>query len=125
MLDAYERKIGVSMPTTSIWITEIGPSISVSSSSQRPNTIKASRIPLGFNFTPPTTHGGGSSSRMSGGGFGSEGGTSRGGYNGGNGGGFSGSDGSHSGGSRGCYGGSTRPLSSSNLVLNSLLQNMG
>lgn len=122
------------MLTTFVFMAEIGPSISISSASQNPNTIKASRIPLDFRFTPPTAPDRGGSSGMSDGGFGSEGSSGGGhgggfGSGGGSGGGPTGGGGSNNVHGSGSGGGgsrvSTRPLSSSDPILNSLLQNMG
>lgn len=130
MLDTYEIQIGISIPTTSIFMAEIGPSINVSSASQKPPTIKVSKTALGFSFTPPSTPSGGGSSGMSGGGYGRGGGSS-GGHGGGfsSGGGFGGGPtdgGGFGGGSSGSgFGGSIGRLSSTDLVLNNLLQNMG
>lgn len=136
------------MTPTPIYMANTVPSISIPSASEHPETIKVNKVPLGFSFSLSITSSGGGFGRLSGGEFGSgggsknEGGASGGGSNGGHGsgsstgptsnGGFgSGFGGSHiSGSSRGvigsgCGGGSSSPLSSNDPILNTLLHNMG
>lgn len=138
----YEGQLGVSMPPMFVYMANAVPSINIPFVSEKLETIKVNKVPLGFSFTPLVASSGGGFG--SGNGFGSGDGAGGSGSSGGHGcgseskGGFcrgptsgggsgSGSGGGHiDGGFRGGFGGGSRggssfPLSSNDPILNTLL----